>query len=326
VDTGTNCTAPRTPITATINNPPEITSTNTPATRCGAGAVTLQATVSSGTINWYSVATGGIVQGNGASYTTPTISQNTTYYAEAQNNDCTRSSRTPVEIKIYTPPVVVDQELTLCKSAVLILDAQVPNLTYLWSTGENTQKINIKTAGNYYVDVTSPTPENCTSRKKITVVEHNTPEINYVDVNETTIVIYLKKEEAYFEYSIDGINYQSSNVFFNSPSGLQTAYVREVNLCSYDTKTFIVLKIPKFFTPNNDTFNDFWEVEGLINYPEAEVSIFDRYGKLITVLNSKKLIWDGTFNNRLLPATDYWYVLKIDNDKPEFRGHFSLKR
>jgi gliding motility-associated-like protein len=326
VDAGTNCTTPRTPIIATINTPPSITSTNTPVSRCGTGAVTVQASTDGGIINWYSVATGRTIEGTGTSFTISNISQNTIYYAEAQNNGCISSNRTPVEIEIYAPPVVMDQELTLCKSATLTLDAQIPSMSYLWSTGENTQTISIKTAGNYYVDITSSSPENCTSRKKISVVEHNTPEIDRVDINETTIVIYLKKEEAYFEYSIDGINYQSSNAFFNVPSGLQTAYVREVNFCSYDTKRFIVLIAPKFFTPNNDTYNDVWEVKGLVNYPEAEVSIFDRYGKLITRLNAKKLIWDGTFNNSLLPASDYWYVLKIDNTKLEVRGHFSLKR
>jgi gliding motility-associated-like protein len=70
-----------------------------------------------------------------------------------------------------------------------------------------------------------------------------------------------------------------------------------------------------------------WEIKTLlINYPDAEVSIFDRYGKLITKLNIAKPAWDGTFNKNLLPASDYWYVLKIDANSPEKRGHFSLKR
>lgn len=327
VDAGTNCTNPRTPVIATINTPPVITSTNTPVSRCGTGEVTLRATADAGIINWYSVATGGNIEGTGTSFTISTISQSTTYYAEAQNNGCTNNTRIPVQIIIYTPPVVVDQELTLCKSKTLTLDAQTPNMTYLWSpNGETTQTIIISASGIYTVDVTSPAPENCTSTKKITVVEHNTPEIDRIDVNETTAVIYIKNPEIYFEYSVDGINYQSSNVFFNVPSGLQTAYVREINYCSYDTENFIVLIIPKFFTPNNDTYNDFWEVKGLINYPEAEVTIFDRYGKMITQLNASKLTWDGTLNKNLLPASDYWYVLKIDNTRPEARGHFSLKR
>lgn len=316
----------RLPIIATVNTIPTITSTNTPVSRCGAGTVTLQSNSTIGIINWFATATGTIIEATGTSFTIPNITQSKTYYAEAFNNGCSNGIRVPVAVFVYTPPAVVDQEITKCKSSTATLDAGVPGMIYLWSTGETTQTITVSTSGVYTVDVTSPTPENCTTRKTITVVEHNTPEIDRIDVNETTVVIYLKQEEVYYEYSVDGINYQSSNVFFNVQSGLQTAYVREINFCSNDSQTFIVLIAPKFFTPNGDTYNDFWEVKGLNNYPKAEVSIFDRYGKLISVLNATKLTWDGMWNKYPLPADDYWYVLKIDETKPEKRGHFSLKR
>jgi gliding motility-associated-like protein len=316
----------RIPIIATVNTIPAITSTNTPVSRCGAGTVTLQANSTIGIINWYGTATGTIIEATGPNFTIPNIGSSTTYYAEAFNNGCSNGNRVAVDVIVYTPPVVADQEVTKCKSSTATLDAGVSGMIYLWSTTETTQTITVSTSGIYTVDVTSPAPENCTSRKKITVAEHHTPEIERVVVNETTVVIYLKQEEVYFEYSVDGINYQSSNVFFNVPSGLQTAFVREINLCSNDSQTFIVLIAPKYFTPNGDTYNDFWEVKGLNNYPKAEVSIFDRYGKLISVLNITKPTWDGKFNNNLLPADDYWYVLRIDDTKPEKRGHFSLKR
>ena len=316
----------RIPIIATVNTIPAITSTNTPVSRCGAGTATLQANSTIGIINWYGTATGTIIEATGPNFTIPNIGSSTTYYAEAFNNGCSNGNRVPVDVIVYTPPVVADQEVTKCKSSTATLDAGVYGMIYLWSTTETTQTITVSTSGIYTVDVTSPAPENCTSRKKITVAEHHTPEIERVVVNETTVVIYLKQEEVYFEYSVDGINYQSSNVFFNVPSGLQTAFVREINLCSNDSQTFIVLIAPKYFTPNGDTYNDFWEVKGLNNYPQAEVSIFDRYGKLISVLNITKPTWDGKFNNNLLAADDYWYVLRIDDTKPEKRGHFSLKR
>lgn len=316
----------RIPIIATVNSIPTITSANTPVSRCGAGTVTLQANSTIGIINWYATATGTIIEATGNSFTIPNATANTTYYAEAFNNGCSNGNRVPVEVFVYTPPVVADQEVTKCKSSTATLDAGVTGMIYLWSTGETTQTITVSTSGIYTVDVTSPAPENCTSTKKITVVEHNTPEIDRVVVNETTVVIYLKQEEIYFEYSVDGINYQSSNVFFNVQSGLQTAYVREINFCSNDSQTFIVLIAPKFFTPNGDAYNDFWEVKGLNNYPQAEVSIFDRYGKLMSVLNITKPTWDGMLNKYPMPADDYWYVLKIDDTRPEKRGHFSLKR
>jgi gliding motility-associated-like protein len=324
VDAG--CATARTPIIATIYTIPTVTSTNTPQSRCGLGSVTLQATTDAGTINWYTSLTGGSIVATGTSFTTPALNQDTTYYAEANNNGCPSPARIPVDVIVYTPPIVTDQEVVLCKSGTVTLDASVSGMSYLWSTGETTQTIVVSSTGTYTVNVTSPAPENCTSTKKITVIEHAVPEISRIDVNETTVVIYLNNPQTYFEYSVDGINYQSSNVFFNVPSGLQTAYVREVSLCSYDTQTFIVLIVPKFFTPNNDAYNDTWEVKGLINYPEAEVTIFDQYGKFITKLDLLNQTWDGTYNKNLLPSSDYWYVLKIDANSPEKRGHFSLKR
>jgi gliding motility-associated-like protein len=316
----------RIPIIVIVNTIPTITSTNTPVSRCGSGTASLQANSTSGIINWYATATGTTIEGIGTSYTIPNIATSTIYYAEAFNNGCSNGNRVPVDVLVYTPPVVVDQKVTKCKLSSVELDASLQGMLYLWSTGEKTQKITVLTSGIYSVVVTSPTPENCSSSKKITVLEYNIPEIDRIDVNETTVVIYLKKEEPYFEYSVDGINYQSSNVFFNVQSGLQAAYVREINLCSTVSQPFIVLIAPKFFTPNGDTYNDYWEVKGLINYPQAEVSIFDRYGKLISVLNATKSSWDGTFNKYPLPSDDYWYELKIDESKPKKRGHFSLKR
>jgi gliding motility-associated-like protein len=323
------CTTSRTAVEAKIINTPTITRTNSPATKCGLGLFTLEATPTEGIINWYSQ-NGGNIVGTGPTYTTPAISTNTIYYAEAVNGGCINNTKTPVEIIVYPLPVVTNEDRTKCISETTILDAGVPNMTYEWTTPTGTkgynQIIEAKDKGIYTVDVTSLAPENCTSKKTINVVENNKPEIKNVAVDETTVTIELVKNESYFEFSIDGIDYQSSNVFTNAPSGLQTAYVREVNLCSIDKKTFIVIIVPKFFTPNNDGHNDFWEIKALINYPLSEVTVFDRYGKLITQLNSFNQSWDGTFNKNQLPATDYWYVMKLDPNSPELKGHFSLKR
>ena len=319
------CTTTRTAVEAKIINTPTITSTNSPATNCGPGYITLKATTSEGYINWYSQSNGASI-GVGSSFTTGTIESNTTYYAEAVNEGCINPTKTPVELIIYPLPPVSNQTREKCVSQTITLDADVPNMTYLWSTGAITQTIDVIDKGDYTVAVTSLAPANCTSKKTINVVENNKPEIKNVAVDETTVTIELVQNESYFEFSIDGINYQSSNVFTNAPSGLQTAYVREVNLCSIDQKTFIVIIVPKFFTPNNDGHNDIWEVKGLINYPLGEVAVFDRYGKLITFLNSYNHSWDGTLNKNPLPASDYWYVLKLDPNSPELKGHFSLKR
>jgi gliding motility-associated-like protein len=322
-----NCSSNRTAVEAKINITPTITSTdtNSPVTNCGPGLFTLKATPPIGTINWYSKI-GGTIVSTGLSHTTSYTSSSTTYYAEAINNGCTNGLKTPVDVIVYSLPVVNDETVKKCSSDTVLLNASIANMTYIWSTGETTPTIVATNTGVYTVDVTSPAPENCTNRKTITVQEDLKPKIKNIIVDETTVSIELVQNEDYFEYSIDGINYQNSNVFTNAPSGLQMAYVRDINQCNNDYKPFIVIIVPKFFTPNNDGNNDFWEIKGLINYPLAKVLLFDRYGKLITQLDSFFRSWDGTLNKNPLPATDYWYVIKLDNNSPEIKGHFSLMR
>ncbi|MCB0473877.1 MAG: T9SS type B sorting domain-containing protein, partial [Flavobacteriaceae bacterium] len=38
--------------------------------------------------------------------------------------------------------------------------------------------------------------------------------------------------------------------------------------------------------------------------------------------------WDGTYNGKLLPSGDYWYVVKLNDptDNREFKGNFTLYR
>ncbi|MGM8360455.1 T9SS type B sorting domain-containing protein [Flavobacterium sp. ARAG 55.4] len=320
----TDCESTRLKVTATINTIPTLNIPNTTVPLCGTGTSTLTASTDFGIINWYASSADTTILGSGEQFTTPVLTENTTYYAEAVNNGCSSGIRIPVNIVVYPKPEVTDETVILCKGSETELNVGLTDMQYLWSTGDTSEQITVNTAGTYTVDITNP--DNCTSRKTITVLERNIPEINYIDVNETTVVIYPKKEENYFEYAVDGINYQNSNVFFNVSSGLHTAYIREINFCGTAVKDFIVINVPKFFTPNNDSFNDRWEINGLHFYPGASVTIFDRYGKLIHILNSNNPSWDGTYHKKMLPAADYWYVLKIDDSGTEKRGHFSLKR
>lgn len=72
------------------STPVQITFTNnilttTPASRCGTGTVNLNATANAGaTINWYANPSGGSALASGASFTSPSISSNTTYYVASE--------------------------------------------------------------------------------------------------------------------------------------------------------------------------------------------------------------------------------------------------
>ncbi|MBQ0908122.1 T9SS type B sorting domain-containing protein [Flavobacterium sp. F-328] len=128
-----------------------------------------------------------------------------------------------------------------------------------------------------------------------------------------------------YEYSIDGITFQSSATFSSLSAGKYVAYVRDIENCTIDSRQFIVLDYPKFFTPNGDGFNDTWSIKNLDLYPKANLSIFDRYGKLLREVSGINATWNGIYNGQLLPANDYWFRLVLDQDNI-IKGHFSLKR
>ncbi len=74
---------------------------------------TLTATGCAGTVNWYASSTGTAILYTGASYATPTLTVNTTYYADCTVNGCTSVSRTSALVTIFTCPSI----LTLVSNA-----------------------------------------------------------------------------------------------------------------------------------------------------------------------------------------------------------------
>jgi len=137
-----------------------------------------------------------------------------------------------------------------------------------------------------------------------------------------------------YEYaagSIDG-PYQDSNNFQNLEAGSLTFYVRDKNGCGIVEKTLeqdiTVEGFPNFFTPNGDGINDFWQFISPALNQENEIGaifIFDKFGTFLKQINPTSQGWDGNFNGRPLPASDYWFKATFKNQN-EVRGHFTLKR
>jgi gliding motility-associated-like protein len=42
----------------------------------------------------------------------------------------------------------------------------------------------------------------------------------------------------------------------------------------------VVVGIPKYFTPNNDSYNDEWGIKGMTKYPDATINILDMANRL----------------------------------------------
>jgi len=90
----------------------------------------------------------------------------------------------------------------------------------------------------------------------------------------------------------------------------------EVNEC---------FSIPNGFSPNGDNVNDTWKIEGLWEFPEATLLVFDRWGKKVFTGDANANFWDGKINGNELPSADYYYVIELGNGQ-NYKGTVTLKR
>jgi gliding motility-associated-like protein len=208
--------------------------------------------------------------------------------------------------------------------------------TYVWSkngaiiSAETAPTLNVNAEGKYSVEVT--TMYGCSRTRTILVTASDIAHIGTIDIVDladvNTITINVTGQGDY-EYTLDDINgsYQDSNFFNDVSAGIHNVFIRDKKGCGIANQTVAVIGVPRFFTPNNDGYNDYWNIKGVnTNFnSKTIIYIFDRYGKLLIQITPSGLGWDGTFNGLNVAADDYWYTVKLEDGR-EVKGHFSLKR
>jgi gliding motility-associated-like protein len=201
-------------------------------------------------------------------------------------------------------------------------------VNYIWSTGETTPSINITSPGSYWVIIKDI--YTCETKDEITAYEWELPEISAVDTMPNSyITISAISGNSPYTYSLDNSVFQSSASFYPVDPGIYDLTVMDDNGC----KDIMVLnvsddliEIPKYFSPNGDGINDTWVIKGLDSYPEAEIKIFDRYGKPILSYTGQTEAWDGKYQNKQVVADDYWFIVDLKNRQKPFTGHVTIVR
>ncbi|WP_320815120.1 T9SS type B sorting domain-containing protein [Flavobacterium sp.] len=238
-----------------------------------------------------------------------------------------------LNLTLFSKPVLnINDVMPICEGSSITISAGNGFDNYLWSTNETTSSITVSQPGNYSLTVS----ENhgtliCSTTKNFTVVNSNIGTISEIissdwTANENTISVSLSSNSnGDYEYSLNGADYQDSNVFNNLENGEYTVYIRDKNGCGINFEEIYLLMHPKYFTPNDDGINDFWKIKFSENEPNLIIKIFDRYGKFIKQLGPNSIGWDGTYLGEQAVSSDYWFVVVRENGK-EHKGHFSLIR
>lgn len=99
----------------------------------------------------------------------------------------------------------------------------------------------------------------------------------------------------------------------------------ETMTITVDMTLYNCLRVYEIITPNGDGRNDTWKMDYIELYPDAEVFVYTRWGKL--VYHSRNVAaepWDGTYEGKLLPNDSYHYVINLNDGTPSRTGVISI--
>ncbi len=338
-----SCETERLAVTVKVTNIPDAPRIDTTPAFCKKENATLGNLQMLGqNIKWYDTVFSAATLPN-----TTLLEDNRTYYA-SQTIGC-EGDRTPVLVRVY------NTELPSGKNNQQFCIDQMATIENLTINGTHIKWYDTATNGNILPQTTllqngvyyaTQTLNNCESERfSITVKVQDTQnpiadspqqfciqknaKISDIKINGQIIKWYESSSSSInlSESTLleNGITYYASQTINNCESDRIPVTISILEATTGDCINFVEeLPYPKFFTPNNDTFNDYWTIDFAYLAPNTGIKIYDRYGKLIKEL-SKNTSWDGTYLDQELPASDYWFIVTRLNGK-EYRGHFSLKR
>jgi gliding motility-associated-like protein len=242
-----------------------------------------------------------------------------------------------------SPKLKLQESYIICEGKVLFINGPEGFSSYRWSKQKNNKEeliseravVDITEAGDYILETTfvyniSGEEVTCENSAKFTVIPSGKPIIQNINITDFSMNNSVEVEvtgDGLYEYSLDGITFQTENIFKNLEPGFLTLTIRDTNGCGELEEEISVMGYPKFFTPNGDGINDYWQITGINNkfQPDALIAIFDRYGNFVAQINAEEQGWNGTSSSSMLPASDYWFKLKLEDGR-EIKGHFTLKR
>lgn len=222
-----------------------------------------------------------------------------------------------ITINVLPKPVSTLANIEFCKGSSAILDAGAgTNYTYLWSTGEKTQKITIEKDGIYKVTIS-----NGGCSKTFSAVASYIPVSTIEDIiyENNTLTVKVQNATPLMEYSINkGLSWQSSNVFANIlPNVSYFLSVKVPGEPCFATVEYFTFFVNNVLTPNADGMNDKIDFSGVSKYGDFSAVVIDRYGNEIFRATQNNAIWKPSGKLTYTPSSTYYYYVTYANPASE---------
>ncbi|MEY3236281.1 MAG: hypothetical protein RI883_382 [Bacteroidota bacterium] len=193
---------------------------------------------------------------------------------------------------------------------------------FVWSNGSTTQNQTSLSSGDFTFTLSDG--NGCTydeslfvgQAAEIIIVSQITP-LSCID--ETDAAIDITSIGGTPSYTWQWSNGENTESVSELAAGTFILVLTDANNCVVN-KNYVITNTDvecinpvNTFTPNNDNYNDTWIIDNIELYPNAEVSIFNRWGNLLYQTKGQYVPWDGRFSGNSLPAEVYYYIIKLNN-------------
>ncbi|MEI6349171.1 MAG: gliding motility-associated C-terminal domain-containing protein [Bacteroidota bacterium] len=219
--------------------------------------------------------------------------------------------------------------------ADLVITGGTSPYQFLWSNGFTTEDLSNVPAGNYSVNVIDAL--GCLAYDSTTLLQPNPLIVDSLVVQPSCLQLNDGKIFLFVSGGTGNYNYLWStggmlDSLVNLSPNLYQVTVSDANGCKSISDYQIFnnnndcLTIWTSFSPDGDGVNDVWNIGHIELYPENTVQIFNRWGALLFESKGYTQPWDGTWQNKELPAETYYYVINLGDGSDILTGTVTIIR
>jgi gliding motility-associated-like protein len=241
-------------------------------------------------------------------------------------------------VRISTNELNIPDVLLCRPGETTVLRVDSPGAAVQWSTGSTAASVEIGEAGTYWVKAERG---GCTATDTFAVAFAKPLEVRLGNdivrcLGDTAaVVLDATTLNGKYDWSTGAT---TPKITVRAPGVYR---VRVDNGCASDEDEIEVtyreqcclVSAPNVFTPNQDNFNDFFQISGGTNMGRFSLQVYNRWGKLVYESKDLNQFWDGnTLNGQEAASGVYFWridILCIRNgkiDENSFKGTVSLLR
>lgn len=137
------------------------------------------------------------------------------------------------------------------------------------------------------------------------------------------------------DYAVRWSNGQTDLVVGDLPGNTYAVTLTDAQQCRYDgvfnvpvtqVSCITPVGVPNTFTPNGDQVNDFWVIRHHEEYPDMEVAVYNKWGKLVFTSRGYTEPWNGTVHGTMVQSGTYYYTIRLNNGDAPFSGTLTIIR